>query len=216
MNIQILNRYTKDVIFEHDMEDNSIGDVVEIAVKRGIDLSYADLSEAMLFGRDLRDGKFREAEFLGANFYHSRLDGANLFRTNMSLATMSHTTLKRTNFEFANLTSTNFEFADLSLANLCYAHCKNTNFTKTNLFGANLEYAYLRDCIGNGDEIRTMQIGTYHIVYAQGYIWIGCRRYTKERWITFTDEEISKMDIGALDWWNTWKDIVLLTAEKFN
>ena len=45
----------------------------------------------------------------------------------------------------------------------------------------------------------------YNVVITSSVIKIGCKTYSVEEWRNFTDREISKMDIGALDWWNAHK-----------
>jgi hypothetical protein len=55
-------------------------------------------------------------------------------------------------------------------------------------------------------ELRTIQVDRYMIGFTRDTLQIGCKTYTIDEWRNFTDEEISKMDEGALDWWNKWKD----------
>ena len=37
---------------------------------------------------------------------------------------------------------------------------------------------------------------------------IGCKNYTFSEWENFTEQEIRKMDSGALEWWAKWKPIL--------
>ena len=62
-------------------------------------------------------------------------------------------------------------------------------------------------------EIRTMQVDTYMIGFTKNTLQIGCQRHSIEKWRSFTDEEISKMDKGALEWWNKWKDWIFQAIE---
>ena len=41
------------------------------------------------------------------------------------------------------------------------------------------------------------------------HIKIGCKLYKHTEWESFTDAEISKMDNGALEWWNEWRGTIL-------
>ena len=54
MLIEIKNRYSGDVIFSHDCDDNSIKVAVEIAVSKSISLVGANLVGARLDGANLR------------------------------------------------------------------------------------------------------------------------------------------------------------------
>ena len=44
-------------------------------------------------------------------------------------------------------------------------------------------------------------------------LYIGCKSHSIEDWKNFTDEQISKMDSGALDWWKVWKPILMNIIE---
>ena len=55
MKIQIKSRFTSDILFEHDCENNSIRITLEAAVKARADLYGADLAGADLAGADLGD-----------------------------------------------------------------------------------------------------------------------------------------------------------------
>jgi len=62
-------------------------------------------------------------------------------------------------------------------------------------------------------ELRTMQIDTYKIGFTLDTLQIGCRRHKIEEWKSFSDEEIAKMDDGALEWWGHWKDFIFKAIE---
>lgn len=68
MKIEIKNRYTNEVIFTHECEDNTIKKTVEEAVRHGVNLSYSDLSGSDLSGSDLK----------GSNLSYSDLKDSNL------------------------------------------------------------------------------------------------------------------------------------------
>ena len=75
------------------------------------------------------------------------------------------------------------------------------NLSGANLSGANLNGADLRYCIGNGREIKSLQIGTYLISYTKDILNIGCQSHTYSDWRTFSDNIILDMDgKTALDW----------------
>ena len=62
MKIQIKNKFTSEVIFEHDEDENSMLKTVIEAIKQGADLSSANLSYADLRSADLRSADLRYAD----------------------------------------------------------------------------------------------------------------------------------------------------------
>ena len=74
--MQILHRYTSAVIFEADV--NTINELVELAVRQGVSLAYANLTRA-----NLREANLREADLYGANLREANLREANLTRANL-------------------------------------------------------------------------------------------------------------------------------------
>ena len=55
-----------------------------------------------------------------------------------------------------------------------------------------------------------MNTGKYQVVLSKDKIAIGCKFYTVERWRDFDDNKISRMDDGALEWWDQWKELVFM------
>jgi hypothetical protein len=100
MLIEIKNKYTNDVIFSHDCEDNTIKKTVENAVKKGANLSYANLSMA--------------------NLGYANLSGANLSCANLSMANLGCANLRRANLSDANLIRAYLSGADLSFVKTNY------------------------------------------------------------------------------------------------
>jgi uncharacterized protein YjbI with pentapeptide repeats len=95
--------------------------------------------------------------------------------------------------------------------NLSDANLSGANLRDADLSGANLSGANLQDCIGNKRQLKTLQVDTYSIAFTDSILQIGCKRFTHKEWENFTDDEISEMAVGALDWWKTWKAFVFMT-----
>ena len=102
---------------------------------------------------------------------------------------------------------------DLRGANLCGANLRGANLCGANLRGANLRETDLRGAVGNMRHIKSLQAEKYTIAYTATILQIGCKRHTIEEWQEFDDKTISKMDTGALEWWNKWKEIVFKMIE---
>lgn len=86
--IQIKNRRTDEVIFKYKCENNTIKKTVEEAVKRSVNLSYAnlqgaDLSEANLVNAELENADLGFANLSNANLSNAKLNGIILCFTNL-------------------------------------------------------------------------------------------------------------------------------------
>ena len=157
-------------------------------------LSNAKLSSANLRGANLRGANLSNAKLIGANLSYAYLSDANLIGT--------------------YLIGANLRDADLSGADLSDANLSGANLRDANLIGANLIDSDLRDAIGNSKQVKSLQLGKYNITILVGIkIHIGCQTHTVEQWEKFTDEEISDMDDGALEWWREWKEFILKVAK---
>ncbi|MCZ4330747.1 pentapeptide repeat-containing protein [Castellaniella denitrificans] len=99
--------------------------------------------------------------------------------------------------------------ADLGDANLCDANLCDANLGGANLGGANLgDVVNLWDTTGDRRHIKSLQIETWGVTYTATHMQIGCQLHTLERWWGFSDEQISKMDYQALEWWGRWKPVL--------
>ncbi len=103
----------------------------------------------------------------------------------------------------------------------CGANLRGAYLSGANLRGAYLRGAYLRgadlwDVTGNKKEIFTFQTNKYTVVICQDRIQIGCKNFSQSEWFNFSDDEITKMDIEALDWWCTHKQHVKTWCEMVN
>ena len=133
--IEIRNRWTGSVVFEYTKEGNTITETVLDAIRRG-----ADLSDANLCGADLHGSNLRCANLYGANLRGSNLRCANLYGANLYGANLYGADLRNADLRGANLCG-----ADLRGANLCDADLYGANLRDANLCGANLYDANLRD-----------------------------------------------------------------------
>ncbi len=79
MLIEIKNWKTGDVIFSYDCEDNTIKKTVEEAVKRGVNLEYADLKYT-----DLSDADLSGADLIHADISHANLNDATISHTKIN------------------------------------------------------------------------------------------------------------------------------------
>ena len=114
---------------------------------------------------------------------------------------------------WANLSRTDLSGADLSWANLFWTDLSGADLSRANLYGANLYGANLYGEKLDKNPIQLLGL-KYPILITKLQIFIGCEKHKVEEWKKFTDEEISEIDDGALDWWNEWKDTVFMLNKK--
>ena len=84
MKIEIKSRFTAEVLFSAELENNSIKLTLQAAIEakadlRGADLYGAYLRDANLRGADLRDANLYDADLYGADLRDANLRGANLY-----------------------------------------------------------------------------------------------------------------------------------------
>lgn len=122
--IDIKNWRTHEIIFSYDCACNSKAITVEKAVKQGVSLVYADLSNIDLSYVDLKNTILRFANLSGAN-----LSNANLYHTNFQYTDLSYANLSDTDISFTYY----FAFADLNGTNLTNANLTNVDLVFTDI-----------------------------------------------------------------------------------
>ena len=144
------------------------------------------------------------------------LSGANLRGTDLSGADLRGADLRDADLRGADLSRAYLRGADLSGADLSGADLCGADLRSANLRGVDLSGADLWNTIGNQVEIFTFQTNKYTVVICQDRIQIGCKNFSQSEWFNFSDDEITKMDIEALDWWCTHKQHVKTWCEMVN
>ena len=157
--IEIRNRWTGSVVFEYTKEGNTITETVLDAIRRGADLSDANLCGADLHGSNLRCANLygvnlRGADLRCANLYGANLYGANLYDANLSDADLRGANLCGADLYGANLCDADLYGANLRDANLCGADLSDANLCDADLRGANLRDADLRGADLRGSNLR--------------------------------------------------------------
>jgi hypothetical protein len=169
----------------------------------------AELAEVIdSHGKWLRD----EEGGSRANLSHADLSGAYLYGADLSYANLSGAYLygaylSGANLSGANLYHANLYGADLSRADLSYANLSGADLYRANLYGADLR------CMGNMDNIKTIQADIWQVGYTHDTLQIGPHRHLIAEWQAFSDEEIGRMDSRALAWWKIWKPILMNIIE---
>ena len=99
--------------------------------------------------------------------------------------------------------------AEKGRANLRGANLREANLRGANLREANLRGADLRGADLDGEKITKTPLSIINLRYwcfiSDGFMRLGCKRFKHDEWAEFTDEQINKMDSGALEFWTKWK-----------
>jgi hypothetical protein len=138
MKIQIKDRFTGSVLFEHEAEGNTISITLQAAVNARANLARANLDGANLARAYLAGANLDGAYLAGANLARANLAGAYLARANLAGANLDVANLAR-----ANLAGAYLDGAYLARAYLAGAYLAGANLDGANLAGANLDVANL-------------------------------------------------------------------------
>lgn len=161
-----------------ELVDPSISgtDLRTIALKNGVNLSGADLSEANLIGVDLKGVQIDEDTKLDPKWQlvweianlenvgerelsHADLRGASLPFAKLSGAKLSHAELRGANLYRAELQDTDLQSANLSRTELQGANLKGANLKESNLKGAHLWRADLSNADLSNANLHNADLG---------------------------------------------------------
>ena len=186
--IAIKHRYTDTTLCEFDVE------TVKQATEKG---------KANLYGANLRGADLRGANLYGADLHGANLRGANLYGAD----------LRGADLHGADLRGANLYGADLRGADLRGAYLDGAYLDGAYLDGAYLDGAYLDGANLDGEKLTKSPLVItglrYWCLISDGYMRLGCKRFTHEEWAEFSDDEIEKMDSCALEFWKQWKESLL-------
>ena len=185
--IEIKNRFTGDIIFSHECDDNTILITLLEAIKNNANLRNANLRNANLRNADLRNADLRNANLSNANLWNADLWNADLRNADLRNADLRN----------ANLSNANLWNADLWNADLRNADLRNANLWNADLRNADLRDADLRDA--KGIDAAYMPIYyTWSLAIKGDYIRIGCKEKTVEEWDKwFESEEVYETERGT-------------------
>ena len=115
--------------------------------------------------------------------------------------------LDRANLDRAILVGASLVGARLDRASLIGSRLDGSNLVGASLVGATYGIAKLTRGI-------IQLIGYYWTVFIfDAHIKIGCKLYSTEDWINFSDNEIAAMDSEAAEFWKANKDIIIAIAK---
>ena len=125
--------------------------------------------------------------------------------------TLQGANLQGADLRWANLQEANLQGADLQGADLQGADLRWADLRWANLQGADLRWANLQGANLPTDVIRIGGM-RWDVTILYGYMRIGCQHHHVDDWDKFTDDEISKMDSKALEFWQANKQKLITIA----
>ena len=140
----------------------------------------------------------------GVSFYRADLIGSNLRDSNLSCSNLSYSSLIGSNLSYSNLSGSNLigsnlRDSNLSCSNLSYSSLIGSNLSFSNLSGSNLIGSDLRGAIGNGTEVKSLQVSPHKLTYYNGELWGGCTHKTCEDWLAYEGEGLDESDKEYLE-----------------
>ena len=97
MKIEIKSRFSLEILFSHECEDNSVAITLAAAINAKANLYGANLYGANLYGADLRSANLRSADLRSANLRSANLRSANLYGANLYGADLRSANLRSAN-----------------------------------------------------------------------------------------------------------------------
>ena len=199
--ITIKHIFTDVTLCEFDVE--TIKEAVFKAVEEKKDLRCAYLRGAYLQGADLKGADLQGADLQGADLKGADLRGADLKGAYLQGAYLQGAYLKGAYLQGAYLKGAYLKGADLKGAYLQGAYLQD----------AYLKGAYLRCAEIDGEKITKAPLSIdglrYWCLISDGFMRLGCKRFTHAEWVEFNDEQISDMDSDALEFWKKFKTPLL-------
>ena len=140
----------------------------------------------------------RGSDLRGSDLSYSNLSGSNLGGSNLSYSNLSG----------SNLGGSNLRGSDLSGSNLGGGNLSGSDLGGSNLSGSNID----------GEKITKNPLSItglyYRCLITDGYMRLGCKRYTHAEWSEFNDSEIEEMDSHATEFWNQWRFPLLAMCKQ--
>ena len=212
-------QFTAEIDCEEDAENSwKLRLAVLWAIEHKANMSGADMRYANMRGADLRDANMSGADLRGADMRYANMSGANMIGANMIDANMRGANMIDANIRGADLRDADMRYANMSGANMRGADLRDANMIDANMRYANMSGADMSDANMSGAnmigaKLAVVQTDIWTVYVQPETIRIGCKYHKASEWFAFTDEEISKMEGRALDWWKKWKAAIKAVHE---
>jgi hypothetical protein len=139
------------------------------------------------------------------------LRGSDLNKSDLRFSDLSYSDLKFSDLSNSNLRGSNLKGSDLRGSNLSNSNLRFSDLSNSGLRGSDLRDSDLSNSIGNGKQIKSLQIGDYNIVYTFDKLFIGCKGYLISDW----QKSNIKLYSDDLLLWNENKDFILEIIKRY-
>jgi len=129
---------------------------------------------------------------------------------------LRHADLRHADLRYSDLRHVDLLGADLRHVDLLGADLRYSDLLGVDLRHANLLGADLRDANLLGVDLIVLQMDLWTAYITTNHIRIGCQSHILSEWENFTDEEISEMHPGALEYWNKNKEVIIALCKRFD
>ena len=136
---------------------------------------------------------------------------ADLRHADLRYSDLRHVDLLGADLRYSDLLGADLRYSDLRGADLRYSDLLGVDLRHANLLGADLRDANLRDA-----DLIVLQMDLWTAYITTNHIRIGCQSHILSEWENFTDEEISEMHPGALEYWNKNKEVIIALCKRFD
>ena len=177
--------------------------------KAALEVEISDDTEGMFWLRAALEVAVKR----GANLSGANLLGANLSGADLSFANLSFANLSFANLSFADLSGADLSGAILRGAGLRGAILLGAGLRGANLLGANLSGADLGQGQKASIPPLFVEGLCWPVMVTDCHIMIGCEVHTTDEWAAFDNERIARMDgCSARLFWGQWKKPLLAMA----
>lgn len=137
----------------------------------------ADWANIFFDRTTFEDCDFASAKMNWTRFDNSGMPGHDFSNTSLRNASFYNCALNESNFTNADLTGADFTRANCTKCDFTEANLERTNFTLANLTDVILKDVRIEYTVGNGKEIKSVQLGGRYMTYTNKYMWVDCFKF---------------------------------------
>ncbi len=186
--------------------ESNLSDAAKQAMKRKVDLSFADLSRVNLGEFEsvapvMKDARFQYAKFILSKFPGAKLQGAEGSYCYFSGADLTGADFSRSNYHNSSWLYAHFEDAHLQRANFSKSELSYTDFTNADLQNANFTGANLRYCKLSGGKLSGAILVDSQLNYAtlEGVDFRGATLRADLKYAHLQDAKLSNLNLTGCD-----------------
>ncbi len=166
----------------------------------------------------LTGGDFRNVWAENSNFNHAKLSNANFSGSRLAHSTFDYCNAENCDFSICDLCNVSFKNSNLYKSQFIESAMVFTSFKHSVLHGVDfdrskMDNVCLIDAIGNGDDIITLQLDGWAVVYCRKtkHLAIGCTQMPYAMWVSYGFDEYKALSKRGGSWSKKWKEHLTTT-----